>query len=80
MGKPEEALIIQNALLAELGIGGAKDGRLYEELAECLHSLQRSEEAQPYFELAYRELSADEWIVDNQPAVLKRLRELGKAK
>jgi tetratricopeptide (TPR) repeat protein len=80
MGKPEEALIIQNALLAELGIGGPKDGRLYEELAECLHSLKRSAEAQSYFELAYLELSTDEWIVDNQPAMLKRLKELGKAK
>lgn len=79
-GKPEEALTIQNALLAELGIGGPKDGRLYEELAECLHSLKRSDEAQSYFELAYLELSTDEWIVDNQPATLKRLKELGKAK
>lgn len=80
MGKPDEALVIQQALLAELRIGGKQNGRLYEELAECLHSLKRSVEAQPYFELAYRELSSDVWIVDNQPAVLKRLKELGKAK
>ena len=80
MNKPEEALIIQNALLAELGIGGSRDGRLYEELAECLHVLKRSDEARLYFELAYRELSTDEWIVDNQPEMLKRLKELGKVK
>jgi tetratricopeptide (TPR) repeat protein len=80
MGRPDEALVVQNALLAELGVAGPKDGRLFEELAECLYTLKRSPEAQPYFELAYRELCQDEWVVDNQPAVLKRLKELGKAK
>jgi tetratricopeptide (TPR) repeat protein len=80
MGKFDEALLIQNALLAELGAGGAKDGRVFQELAECLHSLKRSPEAQVYFDLAYKELSRDEWIVDNQPEVLKRLKDLGKIK
>lgn len=80
LGKTEEALSIQKALLAELGIGGERDGRLYEELAECLHSLKRTTEAQLYFELAYRELSADEWVKDNQPVKLKRMKDLGKAK
>jgi tetratricopeptide (TPR) repeat protein len=79
-GKTEEALSIQQALLAELGIGGARDGRLYEELAECLQTLKRTTEAQLYFELAYRELSADEWIQDNQPVKLKRMKDLGKVK
>ena len=80
MGRTEEALTIQNALLAELGIGGTRDGRLYEELAECLHTLRRSTEAQLYFELAYRELSTDTWMTDNQPVTLKRLKDLGKVK
>lgn len=80
MGKTEEALVIQKALLAELGIGGVRDGRLYEELAECLQTLERSTEAQLYFELAYRELSSDEWVTDNQPVKLKRMKELGKVK
>jgi tetratricopeptide (TPR) repeat protein len=80
LGRIEEALSIHKALLAELGIGGVRDGRLYEELAECLHLLRRSTEAQLYFELAYRELSHDEWVTDNQPLKLKRLKDLGKVK
>lgn len=80
LGKTEEALSIQKTLLAELGIGGERDGRLYEELAECLHTLQRTTEAQLYFELAYRELSGDEWVKDNQPVKLKRMKDLGKVK
>ena len=80
LGKTEEALAIQKTLLAQLGIGGQRDGRLYEELAECLQTLKRTTEAQLYFELAYRELSNDEWITDNQPLKLKRLKDLGKVK
>ncbi|MBI3544059.1 MAG: tetratricopeptide repeat protein [Deltaproteobacteria bacterium] len=80
MGRTDEALAMQNALLAELGAGDPKDGRLFEELAECLHALKRTVEAQTYFELAYRELYNDQWIIDNQPATLKRLKELGKFK
>ena len=80
MGKTEEALAIQNALLAESGPSNAKDGRVFQELAECLHALKRVPEAQVYFDLAYRELSTDDWVVDNQPEMLKRLKELGKSK
>jgi tetratricopeptide (TPR) repeat protein len=80
MGRAEEALAIQNALLADLGVGKQKDGRLFEELAECLHSLKRVPEAQVYFDLAYHELFQDEWVKNNQPAVLKRLKDLGKSK
>jgi tetratricopeptide (TPR) repeat protein len=80
LGRGEEALTIQNALLAELNIGGAKDGRLFEELAECLHSLKRTPEAKIYFELAYRELSVDPWVMDNEPAKLKRLKDLGQVR
>jgi tetratricopeptide (TPR) repeat protein len=80
MKKTEEALEIQKGIIADLGIGGIRDGRFYEELAECLHSLERAEEAQLYFELAYHELSNDEWTANNQPGKLKRMKELGKVK
>ncbi len=80
LGKTEEALAIQNALLAELGVSGTKDGRLYEEIAECLHELKRAPEAQLYFDMAYRELSSDEWVADNQTVMLKRMKDLGKVK
>ena len=80
MNRTEEALTHQKALLSELGIGGPRDGRVFEELAECLQNLKRTAEAQPYFGLAYEELSKDEWIKDNAPAQLKRLKDLGKVK
>ena len=80
LGKTEEALAIQKQLLSDLGIGGERDGRLYEELAECLQKLSRTTEAQLYFELAYRELSNDTWVADNQPLKLKRMKDLGKVK
>lgn len=80
MSRFEEALAIQKKLVDGLGIGGRKNGRLYEEMAECLHALKRVDEAQMYFELAYRELSSDEWISDNQPVQLKRMKDLGKVK
>ena len=80
LNRTEEALTLQKSLLSELGIGGPRDGRVFEELAECLQTLKRSAEAQPYFGLAYEELSKDEWLMDNQAGQLKRLKELGKVK
>ncbi len=80
MGKPEEALKIHEELLSEVGAGDKKDGRLYEELAECLHVLKRPGEAQPYFDIAFKELSNDPWVADNEPVALKRMKELGKAR
>ena len=76
----DEALVIQETLVTELRSRGVQDGRVYEELAECLHSLKRPLEAQNYFELAYRELSQDPWLKDNKPAQIKRLKDLGKVK
>jgi tetratricopeptide (TPR) repeat protein len=78
MNKLEEAYEIQKSLLAELGVNGRPDGRLFEELAECLYALKETAEAQPYFELAHRELSSDQWVADNFPVKLKRLKDLGK--
>ncbi|MBC7692718.1 MAG: hypothetical protein H7222_13230 [Methylotenera sp.] len=76
----EEALDIQNDLLAEADRLHIKDGYVYEELAECLQSLKRAGEAQVYFDMAYRELSQVEWLTDNSPARIKRLKDLGKVK
>jgi tetratricopeptide (TPR) repeat protein len=80
LGRTEEALAIQKALLSNAANGGAQEGRLCEELAECLQALKLTAEAQPFFELAYRELSTDEWVTDNQPLKLKRMKDLGKVK
>jgi len=80
LGKLEEALEVQKAVLLQLDQAGWRDGRVYEEMAEIHHTLKHEAEAQQYFELAYRELSSDAWIVDNQPVQIKRLRSLGKVK
>jgi len=80
MGRAEEALAVQQTLLAGTQKEGAPDGRLFEELAECLQALKRSAEAQVYFEQAYHVLSKEEWVADNQAGLLKRLKEMGKTK
>jgi len=82
LNRTQEALAIQQSLLSDSGAGtdASNGGRLFQELAECLHALKRTEEAQPYFERAYHALSKDEWVVDNEAATLKRLKDLGKAK
>ncbi len=74
----DEAHTIQTTLLREYEDTGEKSGYVYEELAECLHALGRDTEAQPYFALAYEELSKDAWLVNNEAARLERLKELGK--
>lgn len=75
-----EALEMQTDLVNELTQMNSKDGYVYEELAECLQSLKRTSEAQVYFDLAYNSLSKDEWLTDNKPERLKRLKSLGKVK
>jgi hypothetical protein len=80
MNKTDQALTVLEDLNRELQTSGTHDGRLYEELAECLQTLHRPDEAQPYFDLAYKELSNDQWVTDNQPVKLKRLKDLGKIK
>ncbi len=80
IGKLDAALQIQNELLAELQATGQKDGYVYEELAECHQALRKPELAEPYFKLAHEELSRNEWLKDNKPERIKRLKELGKVK
>ena len=78
LGRLEEALAAQQALLAEHENAGGKDGYVYEELGECLLALSRQAEAEPYFALAHDELSKDPWLADNEPARLERLKQLGR--
>ncbi len=76
----EEALQVQKKLLEELRSEGSSSGRVFEEVAECYNELKQADQAQVYFELAYRDLSSSEWVKDDQPLRLKRLKELGKVK
>jgi tetratricopeptide (TPR) repeat protein len=77
LGRIDEALEQQRALLAEHERAGSQDGYVHEELAECLLLLDRMGEAQPHFARAYQLLSADPWLVEAEPERLERLRALG---
>jgi tetratricopeptide (TPR) repeat protein len=75
--RTEEALTMQEALLAEWNEAGESSGYVYEELGECHLDIGNTQEAEKYFALAYEQLSRDQWLVENQPERLARLRELG---
>jgi tetratricopeptide (TPR) repeat protein len=77
LNRLEEALALQQALLAEYKGVGQTDGFVYEEIGECLLALGRGEEARPYFTKAHEELSEVGWLVASEPERLARLAELG---
>ena len=77
LGRLDEALALQRALLADYDAINAPSGYTYEELGECLLALDKPDEARPYFAQAYAELSQDSWLVRNEPERLARLKELG---
>ena len=76
MGRTSEALLMQRRLLEDWRRANSKDGFVFEELGECLLSLERSREARQYFRLAYAELSKDSWLIAHEPKRLKRLQRL----
>ena len=76
----DEALALQQALLAEYQGVGQTDGFVYEELGECLLALGRSDEARPYFAHAYNELSQLDWLAADEPERMARLKLLGSDK
>lgn len=77
LGRTEEALAVQQSLLVEHEAAGTSDGYVFEEVAECLFALGRPDEARPYFDRAYQELSQDGWLADNESERLARLKRLG---
>jgi tetratricopeptide (TPR) repeat protein len=72
-----EALAWNETLMLEMDTENPLYGRLCEEVAECLLSLNRPEVAQVQFAHAYHELSRAK-VVDRHPLGLKRLKQLGK--
>jgi len=78
LGLVEEALSKQLSLKHELESADEKDGFVFEEIGECLLLLDRSEEARPYFSKAYKILSEDPWLSEQEPERLARLKMLGK--
>jgi tetratricopeptide (TPR) repeat protein len=79
LGRWEEALAIQQDLLAQLESAEAADGFVHEELGECLLALGRDGEARGHQARAYALLSQDPALVEDEPARLQRLKELSGA-
>jgi tetratricopeptide (TPR) repeat protein len=78
LGRTEEALAGQEALLSDMETAGRTDMYVLEEMGECLHALGRESEAKPWFARAHAEMSKDPWLVENEPVRLDRLKELAK--
>lgn len=80
LGRTHEALDMQTALLEEHEAASTRDGYVLEEIAECLLTLERHDEARSCFGRAYQELSKDGWLKDNQHKRLERLSRLGEGR
>lgn len=77
LGRTEEALALQQELLRQVDPAAGEGGFIQEEIAECLLLLGMRSEAQPWFAQAYRNLSQERWLVQQEPDRLRRLQELG---
>jgi len=77
LGHHEEAIELQQALLAEHDAAGTCDGFVLEEMGELLAALDRVEEARPFFRRAADELANDEHFVKSHPERLAGLRARG---
>jgi len=77
LNKIKEALKIQNEINKEIEEKDLpKDGYVFEELGELYLIEGNNKLASENFGLAYQELSKDNWIVNNQPERLNRLKKL----
>ena len=74
LGQLEEALAEQRELERLAEEQGEKSGYVFEEIAECLLALGRSDKASSYFGMAYEELSKDTYLAKHEPERLERLR------
>ena len=54
-------------------LGQKTDGYVWEEQAECLLALGKTEQAQLHFRSAWELLSKDDWLVANEPIRIQRL-------
>lgn len=77
-GKIDDALMINREIVAHADAEGESDGYFLEELAECLLAQGKRDEARPIFARAHEQLSKDKWLVESEPARVKRLQELSK--
>ncbi|MEZ5977295.1 MAG: tetratricopeptide repeat protein [Planctomycetota bacterium] len=78
LGRNEEALAEQRALLAEYEALGEPSGYVHEELGELLLLAGDVDAARPHLAVAHELLSQDPWLVESEPARLERLRSLAR--
>jgi len=76
LGRVEEALAIQQRLVAEWHAGRAEDAYVEEELGECLLALGREAPARPHLARAAELFGADPWLAEHEPERIARLRLL----
>ncbi len=76
LGRPDEALAEQRALLD--GAEGAQPdpGTIHEEIGECLLAIGREDEARPHLREAAERLAKDDWLCEHEPERIERLRSL----
>lgn len=77
LGRNEDALALQLALLAESQATNEPTGYTHEELGELYRLRGDQDQARPHFAAAYAELSQDPWLAENEPERLTRLKQLG---
>ncbi len=77
LGRVEEALKEQQALLDEAEMAREDAGYTHEELGECLLALKRDKESRPHFAKAYEKISKDPWFPPDEKTRLARMKELG---
>ncbi|MBT3346610.1 MAG: tetratricopeptide repeat protein [Gemmatimonadetes bacterium] len=76
----QEALTIQQQLLAEHEAAGTSDGYVSEELGELFLALGEATQAATHFAEAHRLLSQDSWFVANESERLKRIELLSRTR
>ena len=80
LGRLDEALVAQRTLEQEIAAAGEPpDGFVFEEIAEGLLALGRTDEAKPWFARAHEELAKAPWLAEAEPERLERLRREGGA-
>lgn len=77
MGHTEEALDMQRQLFDEYQSSGRRNGKVYEEIAECLLAIGNETESEGWFAAAYNELYRDPTVANDRDR-LTRMKTLGK--
>ncbi len=77
LGRLDEALAEQRALLAHHEAKGTSDGFVLEELGECLWALDRHDEARPWLARAYTALVEIDWMRSDEHPRLASLHARG---